>query len=203
MNTKKIVVLADIESVRVPFSSFEKALKEVSKFGDITGCKFYGYSAKRTKDYAEYIADNNYDALSSLAGKRKGKLDLRQVIDATRLAEIRKVDGFFLMYGKGNIKPLISYLRNYGIEVYAGVITPDENSAKCNQTIMLEPGLLYTQQPKAPKAPKPVMPKAAPAPAIPYAAPAPAPAPQPAPRPAAAANEDDDIIAKLAALLGD
>ena len=77
MNTKKIVVLADIESVRVPFTSFEKALKEVSKYGDVAGCKFYGYSAKRTKDYADFIADNNYDALSSLAGKRKGKLDLR------------------------------------------------------------------------------------------------------------------------------
>ena len=49
MNTKKIVVLADIESVRVPFTSFEKALKEVSKYGDVAGCKFYGYSAKRTK----------------------------------------------------------------------------------------------------------------------------------------------------------
>ena len=106
MNTKKIVVLADIESVRVPFTSFEKALKEVSKYGDVAGCKFYGYSAKRTKDYADFIADNNYDALSSLAGKRKGKLDLRQVIDATRLAENRQIDGIFLLYGKGNIKPL-------------------------------------------------------------------------------------------------
>lgn len=189
MNTKKIVVLADIESVRVPFTSFEKALKEVSKYGDVAGCKFYGYSAKRTKDYADFIADNNYDALSSLAGKRKGKLDLRQVIDATRLAENRKIDGIFLLYGKGNIKPLISYLRNLGIEVYAGVITPDDNSAKCNQTIILEEGLLYTQVSHA--APK----KAAPAPA-------PAPAARPAARPAAA-NDDDDIIAKLAALLGD
>ena len=172
MNTKKIVVLADIESVRVPFTSFEKALKEVSKYGDVAGCKFYGYSAKRTKDYADFIADNNFDALSSLAGKRKGKLDLRQVIDATRIAENRKIDGIFLLYGKGNIKPLISYLRNLGIEVYAGVITPDDNSAKCNQTIILE------------------------------AAPTPAPAARPAARPAAA-NDDDDIIAKLAALLGD
>lgn len=189
MNTKKIVVLADIESVRVPFTSFEKALKEVSKYGDVAGCKFYGYSAKRTKDYADFIADNNYDALSSLAGKRKGKLDLRQVIDATRIAENRKIDGIFLLYGKGNIKPLISYLRNLGIEVYAGVITPDENSAKCNQTIILEEGLLYTQVSHA--APK----KAA-------LAPAPAPAARPAARPAAA-NDDDDIIAKLAALLGD
>ena len=83
---------------------------------------------------------------------------LRQVIDATRIAENRKIDGIFLLYGKGNIKPLISYLRNLGIEVYAGVITPDENSAKCNQTIILEEGLLYTQVSHA--APK----KAAPAP---------------------------------------
>ncbi len=198
MNTKKIVVLADIESVRVPFNSFEKALKEVAKYGDIAGCKFYGYSAKRTKDYAEFIADNNYDALSSLAGKRKGKLDLRQVIDATRLAEIRKIDGIFLMYGKGNIKPLISYLRNLGIEVYAGVIRPDENSAKCNQTIILEEGLLYTQVSHAAPAKK-----AAPAPAPRAAAPAAAPAPKAAPAPAPKKADDDDIIAKLAALLGE
>ena len=82
---------------------------------------------------------------------------------------------------------MISYLRNLGIEVYAGVITPDDNSAKCNQTIILEEGLLYTQVSHA--APK-------------KAAPAPAPAARPAARPAAA-NDDDDIIAKLAALLGD
>lgn len=138
MNTKKIVVLADIESVRVPFTSFEKALKEVSKYGDVAGCKFYGYSAKRTKDYADFIADNNYDALSSLAGKRKGKLDLRQVIDATRIAENRKIDGIFLLYGKGNIKPLISYLRNLGIEVYAGVITPTTTVRNATRPLFLK-----------------------------------------------------------------
>lgn len=201
MNTKKIVVLADIESVRVPFTSFEKGLKEVAKYGDIAGCKFYGYSAKRTKDYADFIADNSYDALSSLAGKRKGKLDLRQVIDATRLAETRKIDGIFLMYGKGNIKPLISYLRNLGMEVYAGVISPDDNSTKCNQTVILEEGLLYTQISHA----KIAAPKAAPAPApAPAAAPfaAPAAAPNAAPKPAAN-SDDDDMIAKLTALLSD
>lgn len=205
MNTKKIVVLADIESVRVPFSSFEKALREVSKQGEIASVKFYGYSAKRTKDYAEFIADNNYDALSSLAGKRKGKLDLRQVIDAVKISAYPNVDAFFIMYGKGNIKPLISYLRSLGIEVYAGVTEPDENSAKCNQTVILEGGLLYTQMkhPKPAKAPRVARPAApvaapqyAPAPAAPQYAPAPAPAPAPA-------SEDDDIIAKLAALLGD
>ena len=99
------------------------------------------------------------------------------------------------MYGKGNIKPLISYLRNLGIEVFAGVIEPDDNSAKCNQTIILEEGLLYTQISHA--APK----KAAPAPR-PAAAPAPAARPVQAAKPAAS-NDDDDIIAKLAALLGD
>lgn len=196
MNTKKIVVLADIESVRVPFSSFEKALREVSKQGEIASVKFYGYSAKRTKDYAEFIADNNYDALSSLAGKRKGKLDLRQVIDAVKISAYPNVDAFFIMYGKGNIKPLISYLRGLGIEVYAGVTEPDENSSKCNQTIILEGGLLYTQM----KHPKPAKAPRVARPAAPAAAPQYAPAPAPK---APAASEDDDIIAKLAALLGD
>lgn len=207
MNTKKIVVLADIESVRVPFSSFDKALKEISKQGEIASVKFYGYSAKRTKDYAEFIADNNYDALSSLAGKRKGKLDLRQVIDAVKISAHPNVDAIFIMYGKGNIKPLISYLRGLGIEVYAGVIEPDDNSSKCNQTVILEEGLLYTQikHTKPAKAPRPApRPAQQYAPAPQYAqAPAPQYAPAAAPAPAPAASEDDDIIAKLAALLGD
>ena len=79
---KKYVVLADIESIRVPFAVFAAALEELSNFGEVAVCKFYGYSAKRTKDYGEFIQENSYDALSSLPKKRKGKLDLRQVIDA-------------------------------------------------------------------------------------------------------------------------
>lgn len=177
MKTKKIVVLADIESVRVPFTSFEKALKEVSKYGDVAACKFYGYSAKRTKDYADFIADNNYDALSALPGKRKGKLDLRQVIDAVRASQYPNVDAFFILTGDGNIKPLINYLRGNGVEVYAGVTAPNENSAKCTATIILEEGPLYTDVKHSTK-------------------------------PAAKINAkpqsgDDDIIAKLAALLQD
>lgn len=183
MNTRKIIVLADIESVRVPFSSFDKALKQVAKNGEITSCKFYGYSAKRTKDYADFIADNNYDALTALPGKRKGKLDLRQVIDAVKAAQYPNIGGFFIMYGKGNIKPLISYLKSLGMEVYAGVISPDENSEKCDQTIILEEGPLYTQKPRATATAKK--------------------AEKPAPKAVPAKNEEDDIIAKLAALLGE
>ena len=102
---KKYVVLADIESVRVPFAAFAAALDELSRLGEIAGCKFYGYSAKRTKDYGPFIQENAYDALSALPRKRKGKLDLRQVIDAARLAQFPNIDGFFLIYGSGDITP--------------------------------------------------------------------------------------------------
>ncbi len=135
---KKYVVLADIESVRVPFSVFAAALEELSKIGEIAGCKFYGYSAKRTKDYGEFIQENSYDALSALPKKRKGKLDLRQVIDAARLAQFPNIDGFFLIYGNGDITPLIAYLKAYGKDVVAGVIEPDKNSVLCNKVIMLD-----------------------------------------------------------------
>lgn len=140
MNTsKKYVVLADIESVRVPFSAFAAALDELSQIGEIAACKFYGYSAKRTKDYGEFIQENNFDALSTLPKKRKGKLDLRQVIDAVRLAQFPNIDGFFLIYGKGDITPLIAYLKSYGMDVIAGVIEPDKNSSLCNKIIILDP----------------------------------------------------------------
>lgn len=134
---RKYVVLADIESVRVPFTAFSEALKELSKFGEIISCKFYGYSSKRTKDYGEFIQENNYDALSALPQKRKGKLDLRQVIDAVRLAQFPNIDGFFLIYGAGDLTPLIAYLKAYNLDVIAGVVEPDKNSVLCNKVIIL------------------------------------------------------------------
>ncbi len=136
-SAKKYVVLADIESVRISYATFAKALNELSNFGEIAACKFYGYSSKRTKDYDEFIRENNFDALSALPKKKRGRLDLRQVIDAVRLAQFPNIDGFFLVYGQGDITPLIAYLKSYGMDVIAGVIEPDKNSALCNKVILL------------------------------------------------------------------
>ncbi|MDR2634727.1 MAG: NYN domain-containing protein [Clostridiales bacterium] len=211
---KKYIVLADIESVRISYATFDKALKELTQFGEVAGCKFYGYSAKRTKDYGEFIQANNYDALSALPKKRKGKLDLRQVIDAVRLAAYPNIGGFFIIYGRGDIAPLIAYLKNYGMDVIAGVLEPDKNSELCNKVITLDPNapkvdvaeggyrqIAAVDYKKAPK--KPAAPKVAAAPAAP-AAPAPvvnnyyttnevAPAP--------ASSADDDLIAQLQKIL--
>ena len=196
--TKKYVVLADIESIRVPFATFNAALEELATFGEVAVCKFYGYSAKRTKDYGEFIQENSYDALSTLPKKRKGKLDLRQVIDAARLAQYPNVDGFFLIYGKGDITPLISYLKGYGKDVIAGVIEPDKNSALCNKVITLD--LNATIQTVLPAGYKKVVPGevvekpkrvAQPKPAAP-AAPAAAPAAAAPAQPAASAQSAED-----------
>ena len=169
--TKKYVVLADIESVRVPFAVFESALEELSRYGEIAACKFYGYSAKRTKDYGEFIQENSYDALSALPKKRKGKLDLRQVIDAARLAQFPNIDGFLLIYGHGDITPLIAYLKAYGKDVVAGVIEQDKNSELCNKVIILhneQPSQVvlnagYKKTESAPQPPKAQRPAAQPA----------------------------------------
>ena len=196
--TKKYVVLADIESIRVPFATFNAALEELATFGEVAVCKFYGYSAKRTKDYGEFIQENSYDALSTLPKKRKGKLDLRQVIDAARLAQYPNVDGFFLIYGKGDITPLISYLKGYGKDVIAGVIEPDKNSALCNKVITLD--LNATIQTVLPAGYKKVVPGevvekpkrvAQPKPAAPVA-PAAAPAAAAPAQPAASAQSAED-----------
>ena len=217
--TKKYVVLADIESVRVPFSVFASALEELSRIGEIAACKFYGYSAKRTKDYGEFIQENSYDALSALPKKRKGKLDLRQVIDAARLAQFPNIDGFFLIYGNGDITPLIAYLKAYGKDVVAGVVEPDKNSVLCNKVIMLDANAStqtvlnagYKRVNVAPVVKKAAAPKAqpvqyAPQPQPVYAQPAPAPvAPQPAPQPAPAApaqtQQQSEEAAQMALLL--
>lgn len=189
--TKKYVVLADIESVRVPFTAFAAALEELSRIGEIAGCKFYGYSAKRTKDYGEFIQENSYDALSALPRKRKGKLDLRQVIDAARLAQFPNIDGFFLIYGNGDITPLIAYLKAYGKDVVAGVVEPDKNSVLCNKVITLDSNAQI--QKVLDNGYKKVNGAAAPAPK--KAAPAPAPAPK-----KEASNDDAQLSALLAAI---
>lgn len=206
--TKKYVVLADIESVRVPFSVFASALEELSRIGEIAACKFYGYSAKRTKDYGEFIQENSYDALSALPKKRKGKLDLRQVIDAARLAQFPNIDGFFLIYGNGDITPLIAYLKAYGKDVVAGVVEPDKNSVLCNKVIMLDAKAStqtvlnagYKKVNAAPVAKKAAAPKAEP---VQYVAPAPAPqpAPQPAPVAPAQTQQQSEEAAQMALLL--
>ena len=206
--TKKYVVLADIESVRVPFSVFASALEELSRIGEIAACKFYGYSAKRTKDYGEFIQENSYDALSALPKKRKGKLDLRQVIDAARLAQFPNIDGFFLIYGNGDITPLIAYLKAYGKDVVAGVVEPDKNSVLCNKVIMLDAKAStqtvlnagYKTVNAAPVAKKAAAPKAEP---VQYVAPAPAPQPAPQPAPAAPAQtqQQSEEAAQMALLL--
>lgn len=206
--TKKYVVLADIESVRVPFSVFASALEELSRIGEIAACKFYGYSAKRTKDYGEFIQENSYDALSALPKKRKGKLDLRQVIDAARLAQFPNIDGFFLIYGNGDITPLIAYLKAYGKDVVAGVVEPDKNSVLCNKVIMLDAKAStqtvlnagYKKVNAAPVAKKAAAPKAEP---VQYVAPAPAPQPAPQPTPAAPAQtqQQSEEAAQMALLL--
>ena len=211
--SKKYVVLADIESVRVPFSVFASALEELSRIGEIAACKFYGYSAKRTKDYGEFIQENSYDALSALPKKRKGKLDLRQVIDAARLAQFPNIDGFFLIYGNGDITPLIAYLKAYGKDVVAGVVEPDKNSVLCNKVIMLDAKAStqtvlnagYKKVNAAPVAKKVAAPKAEP---VQYVAPQPAPqpaaarapAPQPAPQPVPTQQQSDEN-AQMALLL--
>lgn len=200
---KKYVVLADIESVRVPFSAFAAALEELSRFGEIAGCKFYGYSAKRTKDYGEFIQENSYDALSALPKKRKGKLDLRQVIDAARLAQFPNIDGFFLIYGNGDITPLIAYLKAYGKDVIAGVVEPDKNSVLCNKVITLNANATVSKvlesgykrvAPVAAAPKKAPAKKAEPAPQPVYQQPVQPvyqPAPQPAPAPVQEAPKAD------------
>lgn len=215
--SKKYVVLADIESVRVPFSVFESALEELSRIGEIAACKFYGYSAKRTKDYGEFIQENSYDALSALPKKRKGKLDLRQVIDAARLAQFPNIDGFFLIYGNGDITPLIAYLKAYGKDVVAGVIEPDKNSVLCNKVIMLDAKATtqtvlnagYKKVNAASVVKKAAQPKAAPVQYAPQPAPQPvyqqpaqpAPAPQPAPAAPAQTQQQSEEAAQMALLL--
>ncbi|MBQ4073500.1 MAG: NYN domain-containing protein [Clostridia bacterium] len=118
MNKPKMIVLADIASLRVTCNGFKQIVKNLEAKYEIVTCKFYSYVAKRNRDFNEYIAANGYETNLPSASRRRNKLDTRQVMEAVNIANAAKVDAVALITGEGDILPVVDLLKSKGIDCY-------------------------------------------------------------------------------------
>lgn len=118
MDKPKMIILADIASLRVTCVGFKQIVANLESKFEIVACKFYSYVAKRNRDFNEYISANGFDTSLPSASRRRNKLDSRQVIDAADIAKSERIDAVGLITGEGDILPVINLLRSKGKDVY-------------------------------------------------------------------------------------
>ncbi len=118
MNKPKIIVLADIASLRVTCAGFKQIIKGLESKFDVATVKFYSYVAKRNRDFNEYISANGFETSLPSASRRRNKLDCRQVLDVADIAAVANIDAVGLITGEGDILPVVNLLKSKGIDVY-------------------------------------------------------------------------------------
>lgn len=118
MNKPKIIVLADIASLRVTCNGFKDIVKGLETKFEVVACKFYSYVAKRNRDFNEYISAFGYETELPSASRRRNKLDSKQVMDATLIAQLGKIDAVAMITGEGDILPVVNLLKSRGIDIY-------------------------------------------------------------------------------------
>ncbi len=118
MNKPKMIILADIASLRVTCAGFKQIVKNLESKFDVVTVKFYSYVAKRNRDFNEYISANGFETSLPSASRRRNKLDCRQVIDAADIAALGNIDAVGLITGEGDILPVVNLLKSKGIDVY-------------------------------------------------------------------------------------
>lgn len=118
MSKPKIIILADIASLRVSCAGFKQIVNTLEAKFEVVTCKFYSYVAKRNRDFNEYISANGFETSLPSASRRRNKLDSRQVIDAADIAANAKIDAVGLITGEGDILPVVNLLKSKGIDVY-------------------------------------------------------------------------------------
>ena len=99
MNKPKMIILADIASLRVTCVGFKQIVKNLESKFDVVTVKFYSYVAKRNRDFNEYISANGFETSLPSASRRRNKLDCRQVIDAADIAALGNIDAVGLITG--------------------------------------------------------------------------------------------------------
>ena len=164
MKKPKIALLIDLASLRVSCEGFKKLAAEIEQEYEIVNVKFYSYVAKRNRDFNEYIAAKGYDAVTPIASRRRNKLDIRQIIDATLIGMSSSIDAVGFAVGEGDILPIVSYLKQKGMDVidinieksiytseFSGFIKVDMSYLREGYAAPTRP------QPKAPKQPKKVV----------------------------------------------
>lgn len=171
MNKPKIVLLIDLASLKISCEGFKKLIAEIEQKFEVAGVKFYGYVAKRNRDFNEYTDAKGYYKETAFASKRRNKLDSQQIIEAALIGQNSTVDAVGIASGDGDILPVASYLKLKGKSVYEIAVETGLYSEAFNGFIPVSASYLRegyaspstkTKTKKAPKAiPAPVVTPAA------------------------------------------
>lgn len=165
MNKPKMIILADIASLRVSCVGFKQIVADLEEKFDVVTCKFYSYVAKRNRDFNEYISANGFETSLPSASRRRNKLDSRQVMDAADIAAMGKIDAVGLISGEGDILPVIDVLKSHGIETYDINVAEGKYTYAYTGFIAVPASALRegyaapATRPAVKKAPKPVAPQ--------------------------------------------
>ena len=160
MDKPKMIVLADIGSLRVTCTGFKQLVSNLQEKFNVVACRFYSYVAKRNRDYNEYIAANGYNTSLPSASRRRNKLDSRQVMDAYEIAKLANINAVAMITGEGDILPVVNLLKSRGIDVYEMDVREGRYTDVYSGFIKVEPSMLregYTA-PATKKAEKKVKP---------------------------------------------
>ncbi len=155
MNKPKLAILADIAWLKITCEGFQKLMEGIERDFEVVYCKFYSYVAKRNRDFNEYIAAKGYEAVTPIASRRRNRLDTRQIIDATEIANSSTIDAIAFSFGEGDIIPITSYLKLKGKDVF--LLDFVENKYQDNFTAFIQVPEAYRKQGYA--APTKKMPK--------------------------------------------
>ena len=108
-------VLVDLNSMRLSYDSFAKALSTID--GKVAYAKLYGYNNKRNNDFNNFIKTYGAEVALPVNNRKKVRIDIRQVIDAITIACTHKsVDAFFIICSELDSIAMINALKKLGKE---------------------------------------------------------------------------------------
>ena len=130
-------VLADLNSMRLSYESFSKALSQID--GKVAYAKLYGYNNKRNNDFNNFIKTYGAEVALPVNNRKKVRIDIRQVIDSIIIACTHKsVDGFFIICSELDSIAMINALKKLGKRVVMGIQSPSFVAEQCDAFVMLE-----------------------------------------------------------------
>ena len=127
----KYAVFVDLNSMRLGVRMFEQMMSDLMSNGTVEHLAFYNYNARRHREFRAVI--ERYDATvdPSLQGKRRVRVDIREALDAVRIASTRgDITTVVLVMSEVDAEYLVDTLISIGKRV---VIASTSPSTMCDR----------------------------------------------------------------------
>ena len=136
---KRYAVLVDLQSERLGIEMFDKLIEEITRGGSVEYVKFYNYLAKRNGEFSSFIKEYGADIDLPMMSKKKVRIDMRQVIDAVRIASSNgNIDTFLLICSEVDGIYLVNELKKAGKRIEIAVTSSNSLSSKAHTEYLLD-----------------------------------------------------------------